>query len=129
LLALPQAPVRIREVPEEDAPTGSFPRVAAESGSFAAAPPTPRPPAPVSPAVGFPAVPGRRAPAPATTGSTRVSTTGAYSTGGHSTGARIATLGTPPPRTPGQGLPHTDAHADVLTRGVTDTGPRHAVRR
>lgn len=124
LLALPQAPVRIREVPEEDAPTGSFPRVATGSGSFAAAPPTPRPPAPVSPAVGFPAVPGRRVPAPATTGSSRVSTTG-----GHSTGARIATLGTPPPRTPGQGLPHTDAHADVLTRGVTDTGPRHAVRR
>jgi hypothetical protein len=128
LLALPQAPVRIREVPEDDAPTGSFPRVDGDSGAFAAAPPGPRTPAPVSPAVGFPAVPGRRVPAPTATGSTRVSTTGGYSTG-----ARIATLGTPPPRTPGRGLPHTDAHpdahADVLTRGVTDTGPRHAVRR
>jgi predicted outer membrane protein len=124
LLALPQAPVRIREVPDDDAPTGSFPRVDSDSGSFAAPSPAPRPPAPMSPAVGFPAVPDRRVPAATATGANRVSTTGGYSTG-----ARIATLGAPAPRTPGQGLPHTEAHADVLTRGVTDTGPRHAVRR
>lgn len=94
LLALPGAPVRVRErieVTEDDLPTGSFPNVGSGTGSFLSSVPSP-------------------------------SSTGGYS----AIASRIAaTGGFPSPRTPGRGVPHTD----VASPGVTDTGPRHAVRR
>ena len=80
LLALPEAPIRVRDlgqVPMDDLPTGSFPRVSGTGG--------------------FPAAPS--------------------STGG---------FPVPPP--PRRGLP-LDLHPDDAVLGVTDTGPRHAVRR
>lgn len=142
LLALPEAPIRIREVPQDGTPTGGAPRVdldpptvrvAGDSGTYRVAgdsgayrvpggsggfPAVSSPAsAPVSPAVGIPAV---------SMASTVASTTGGYPS------ARLTTVGVPSPRTPGHGLPdlaHPDAgHPRVLPRGVSDSGPRHAVR-
>jgi len=103
LIALPEAPVRVRdltqnEVPhhrepaDDDIPTGSFPRVGSGTGGFASVAPPP-----VSPPTGFAAT---------TTG--RAATTGGTST-----------------RTPGRGVPYPGS----VSTAVSDTGPRHAVRR
>jgi predicted outer membrane protein len=85
LIALPEAPVRVRREPvepreaiDDDIPTGSFPRVGSGTGGFASVSP------PVSPPTGVPTV-----------------------------------------RTPGRGVPYSGS----VSTAVSDTGPRHAVRR
>ena len=85
LIALPEAPVRVRREPvepreaiDDDIPTGSFPRVGSGTGGFASVSP------PVSPPIGVPTV-----------------------------------------RTPGRGVPYSGS----VSTAVSDTGPRHAVRR
>jgi predicted outer membrane protein len=103
LIALPEAPVRVRDlthrdltqvrVTEDDLPTGSFPQVSG-TGGFA----------PVS--------------SPSTTG------------GFAATAGRVATTGGfPSTRTPGRGVPYPSSVSTAVPLGVTDTGPRHAVRR
>ena len=51
-------------------------------------------------------------------------------TGGFPAASRTAaTGGFPSTRTPGRGVPYPDSHPLDASPGVTDTGPRHAVRR
>ena len=85
LIALPEAPVRVRREPvepreaiDDDIPTGSFPRVGSGTGGFASVSP------PLSPPTGVPTT-----------------------------------------RTPGRGVPYPGS----VSTAVSDTGPRHAVRR
>jgi predicted outer membrane protein len=115
LIALPEAPVRVRDltrsdlpgnrqVTEDDVPTGSFPQVGSGTGGFASVS------SPVSPPMGSPVS------APSTTG------------GFAATAGRVATTGgVPSTRTPGRGVPYPSSTA--VSPGVNDTGPRHAVRR
>lgn len=99
LIALPEAPVRVRDLPvqdrgaaDDDVPTGSFPLVASGTGGFASmAPP------PASPPTGFASTAARTP----------------------KTGGNLAT------RTPGRGVPYPSS----VSTAVSDTGPRHAVRR
>jgi predicted outer membrane protein len=99
LIALPQGRSRSPKVPDDDIPTGSFPSVGG-TGDF--------------PSVGsesgrFPA-----ASATSLSGGYSSTSTKTTSTGGFSS-----------PRTPGRGVLYPDA----VSPGVTETGPRHAVRR
>jgi predicted outer membrane protein len=105
LIALPEARTPRREVPREipddDTPTGSLPRIN-DSGGFASVGRTDTGRFSVSSAVGM---------------------TGGFSSSAGSTAT--ATGGFPSTRTPGRGVPYPDG----APRAVTDTGPRHAVRR
>ncbi|MDT7579452.1 MAG: hypothetical protein QOK35_716, partial [Pseudonocardiales bacterium] len=114
LIALPEAPVRVRDltaqdltahdlaasrgVPDDDIPTGTFPQVGNGTGAFA----------PLSPPMGSPI--------------SSPSATGGFA----STSSRAATTGgLPSTRTPGRGVPYPGTGSTA----VSDTGPRHAVRR
>ena len=121
LIALPEAPVRVRDLPqrdlaqrdltqarvtEDDVPTGSFPQVDSGTGGFAPVS------SPVSPPMGSPV--------------STPSTTGGFA----ATAGRAATTGgIPSTRTPGRGVPYPSSVTTAVPLGVTDTGPRHAVRR
>jgi predicted outer membrane protein len=102
LIALPQARTRSPELPDDDLPTGSFPPVGG-SGDLTA----------------VDSGSGRFTAASA-------STTGGYSSVSAKSSTKTAsTGGFSFPRTPGRGVPYPDA----VSPGVTETGPRHAVRR
>jgi hypothetical protein len=103
LIALHQARTMAPELPEDDLPTGSFP--------------------PVGGTGDFPSVDsgsGRFTAASVT------STSGGYSSVSPKSSTKTAsTGGFSSPRTPGRGVPYPEA----VSPGVTETGPRHAVRR
>jgi predicted outer membrane protein len=103
LIALPEAPVRVRDLADraaadDDMPTGSLPRIDNGTGGFA----------PMSPPMGSPVT------SPSTTGGFAPAASKAATTGG-----------IPSTRTPGRGVPYPGS----VSTAVSDTGPRHAVRR